>query len=62
MKPFVVNRHGRLVFPSNFIPEPDFSSIDTVAELGAIIRRDFEVKAPVTVQGVRRFCSSDGTV
>ena len=46
MKPFVVNRHGLLVFPSNFIPEPDFSSIDTVAELGAIIRRDFEVKAP----------------
>ena len=45
MKPFVANRHGQLVFPSNFIPEPDFSSIDTVDELSAIIRRDFEVKA-----------------
>ena len=35
MKPFVINRHGRLVFPSNFVPEPDFSSIDTVDELEA---------------------------
>ena len=46
MKPFVVNSHGRLVFPSNLFPEPAFSSIDTLAELGAVIRRDFEVKAP----------------
>ena len=46
MKPFVVNSHSRLVFPSNFFPEPDFSSIDTVEDLGAIVRRDFEVKAP----------------
>ena len=46
MKPFVVNAHRRLVFPSNFFPEPDFSSIDTVEDLAAIVRRDFEVKAP----------------
>ena len=46
MKPFVVNSHRRLVFPSNFFPEPDFSSIDTVEDLAAIVRRDFEVKAP----------------
>lgn len=46
MKPFVVNSHRRLVFPSNFFPEPDFSSIDTVDDLAAIVRRDFEVKAP----------------
>ena len=25
MKPFVVNRLGRLVFPSNFFPELDFT-------------------------------------
>ena len=46
MKPFVVNSHRRLVFPSNFFPEPDFSSIDTVEDLADIVRRDFEVKAP----------------
>ena len=46
MKPFVVNSHRRLVFPSNFFPAPDFSSIDTVEDLAAIVRRDFEVKAP----------------
>ena len=46
MKPFVVNSHRRLVFPSNFFPEPDFSSIDTVEDLAAVVRRDFEVKAP----------------
>ena len=25
MKPFVVNRYGRIVFPVNFFPELDFS-------------------------------------
>ena len=25
MKPFVLNQHGRIVFPSNFFPELDFS-------------------------------------
>ncbi len=54
MKPFVINRHGRLVFPSNFVPEPDFSSIDTVDELDAIIRRDFEAKAPTGAQIAQR--------
>ena len=57
MKPFVINRHGRLVFPSNFIPEPDFSSIDTVTDLDAIIRRDFEVKAPSGVEFAERASS-----
>ena len=46
MQPFVVNRHGRLVFPSNFIPELDFSVIDTEQQLVDVIRRDFEKKAP----------------
>ena len=31
MKPFVVNRHGRLVFPSNFLPELDFSVLPTTS-------------------------------
>ncbi len=46
MQPFVVNRHGRLVFPSNFSPDLDFSVIDTEEQLDSVIRRDFETKAP----------------
>ena len=45
-KPFVINRHGRLVFPSNFLGELDFSSIATEEQLAAVVRRDFEDKAP----------------
>jgi 3-oxoacyl-[acyl-carrier-protein] synthase-3 len=46
VKPFVVNRHGRLVFPSSFLPELDFSVIETLEQLDAVIKRDFEAKAP----------------
>jgi 3-oxoacyl-(acyl-carrier-protein) synthase III len=46
MKPFVVNRHGRLVFPANFSPELDFSVLDTLPAAAAVISRDFESKAP----------------
>jgi 3-oxoacyl-[acyl-carrier-protein] synthase-3 len=46
MKPFVVNRLGRLVFPSNFFPELDFSVFDTLEQFEAVIERDFETKAP----------------
>ncbi len=46
IKPFVLNRHKRLVFPSNFAADLDFSVIDTEEQLGAVVRRDFEAKAP----------------
>src|SRR4051812_5495624 len=46
MKPFVINRHGRLVFPSNFLPELDFSVLPSLDRLDAVIARDFEAKAP----------------
>ena len=46
MQPFVVNRHGHLVFPSNFLPDLDFSVIQTEEQLDNVIRRDFETKAP----------------
>ena len=46
MQAFVLNRHGRMVFPSNVIPELDFSAIETLDQLDRVIRRDFEVKAP----------------
>jgi 3-oxoacyl-[acyl-carrier-protein] synthase-3 len=46
MKPFVINRHGRLVFPSNFIGDLDFSVLETLDQFAAVIGRDFEAKAP----------------
>ena len=46
MQPFVLNRHGRMVFPSNFMPELDFSAVDGLDQLDTVIRRDFETKAP----------------
>jgi 3-oxoacyl-(acyl-carrier-protein) synthase III len=46
VKSFVVNRHGRLVFPANFLGELDFSVLDTLDQFTAVIGRDFEAKAP----------------
>ncbi|HET7342593.1 MAG TPA: 3-oxoacyl-ACP synthase III family protein [Methylomirabilota bacterium] len=46
MKPFVVNRYGRIVFPYNFFPALDFSVFETLEQFEAVIRRDFEEKAP----------------
>jgi 3-oxoacyl-(acyl-carrier-protein) synthase III len=54
MQPFVVNRHGRLVFPSNFQPYLDFSVIDSEDQLDMVIRRDFETKAPKGTDIVNR--------
>jgi 3-oxoacyl-[acyl-carrier-protein] synthase III len=38
-KDFVINRHGRLVFPSNAWPRLDFSVFDTVGQLSAAVNR-----------------------
>jgi 3-oxoacyl-[acyl-carrier-protein] synthase III len=46
MKAFQLNRHGRMVFPSNIMPELDFSTMETLDQLDSVIRRDFETKAP----------------
>lgn len=45
-KPFVINRHGRLVFPSSVRADLDFSCIGSEAQLDAVVRRDFDAKAP----------------
>jgi 3-oxoacyl-[acyl-carrier-protein] synthase-3 len=45
LKPFVINSHGRLVFPCNFFPELDFSVFHTPQEFTDVIRRDFGEKA-----------------
>jgi 3-oxoacyl-[acyl-carrier-protein] synthase-3 len=54
MRPFVVNGHGRLVFPSNFVAELDFSVLETLEQLGAVITRDFEAKAPTGTEILER--------
>jgi 3-oxoacyl-[acyl-carrier-protein] synthase III len=54
VKPFVINRHGRLVFPSNFFAELDFTVFETLDEFVAVIRRDFEKKAPTGTEILTR--------
>jgi len=60
-KPFVVNRHGRLVFPSNFLAELDFSCLETEEQLSAVVRRDFESKAPTGTDILEKVATSSYT-
>jgi 3-oxoacyl-[acyl-carrier-protein] synthase III len=48
MKPFVINRYGRLVFPSCSFVDIDFSVFETLDQVAAVIKRDFEAKAPTS--------------
>jgi 3-oxoacyl-[acyl-carrier-protein] synthase-3 len=59
MRPFVVNGHGRLVFPSNFSAELDFSVIETLEQLEAVVKRDFEAKAPTGTEILERVDAGD---
>ena len=54
MRPFVINSHGRLVFPSNFSAELDFSVLETLEQLEAVVERDFEAKAPTGTEILER--------
>jgi 3-oxoacyl-[acyl-carrier-protein] synthase III len=54
VQPFVVNRHQKIVFPSNFVPELDLSVMGSLEQLDSVIRRDFEVKAPTGSDIVQR--------
>ncbi|MDQ6837051.1 MAG: hypothetical protein M3137_01580 [Actinomycetota bacterium] len=46
MRPFVINRHGRMVFPSSYFPEVDLSVFPTLGHFERAVQRDFEKKAP----------------
>jgi NAD(P)-dependent dehydrogenase (short-subunit alcohol dehydrogenase family)/3-oxoacyl-[acyl-carrier-protein] synthase III len=59
LKPFVINRYGRMVFPCNFFPELDFSVFQTLAQFNAVIRRDFGEKAPTETEIVGRVQAGD---
>jgi 3-oxoacyl-[acyl-carrier-protein] synthase III len=54
MQPFLLNRHDRIVFPSNFVPELDLSVVHSLDQLDSVIRRDFETKAPTGSDILRR--------
>ena len=54
VKPFVINRSGRIVFPFNFFPELDFSAFETLDQFASVIKRDFEEKAPTESDIVAR--------
>jgi len=59
MKPFRMNKHGKLVFPSSIFTELDFSIIADLDQLQAIIRRDFEVKALTGTEIATRAAAGD---
>jgi 3-oxoacyl-[acyl-carrier-protein] synthase-3 len=46
MQAFVLNKHGKIVFPSNCFPDIDFSTFKSLEQLDAVVRRDFDSKAP----------------
>ena len=50
LKPFVINSHGRIVFPGNFFPELDFSVFKGQKQFAAVMRRDFGEKAPTDTE------------
>ena len=50
----MVNGHGRLVFPSNFSADLDFSVLETLEQLESVVRRDFEAKAPTGTEILER--------
>ena len=57
MKPFVVNRHGRLTFPAKVLGELDFTVLQTLEQFTAVIGRDFEAKAPTGTDLLDRVAS-----
>ncbi len=49
-----VNRHGRLVFPSSYFPDLDFSLFGSLDQFSDVVGRDFEEKAPTATEIVDR--------
>jgi hypothetical protein len=59
VQPFCINSHGRMVFPSNFRPDLDFTLLDSLDHLERVIRRDFDAKAPDGTEILRRIEAGD---
>jgi len=54
-----MNSHGKIVFPSNCIPDLDFSTFQTMKQLDAVIQRDFDAKAPTGSEILERIKAGD---
>jgi len=54
MKPFRLNKHGKLVLPCSIFIDIDFTIIKNLDHLQAIVRRDFEGKAPTGTEIAKR--------
>ena len=59
MHPFLLNRHDRIVFPSNFVPALDLSVVHSLDQLDHVIQRDFETKAPTGTDILARVEAGD---
>jgi 3-oxoacyl-[acyl-carrier-protein] synthase III len=59
VQPFCINSRGRMVFPSNFRPDLDFTVLHSLDQLEEAIRRDFEAKAPSGTEILRRIEAGD---
>lgn len=46
MHSYEINKQGKIVFPSNCFPDLDFSTFESLEQLDAVVRRDFDAKAP----------------
>lgn len=53
-KPFVFDRHGRLFFPGNCLPELSLGSVVDEQGLRSLLAREFEAKAPTGDRMVAR--------
>ena len=59
MRTFVLNKHGKIVFPSNCFPDLDFSTFESLEQLDAVVRRDFDSKAPTGTDILERIKTGD---
>jgi 3-oxoacyl-[acyl-carrier-protein] synthase III len=59
MRAFELNKHGKLVFPANCFPDLDFSTIDSLEQLDAVVQRDFDAKAPSGTDILERIKTGD---
>jgi len=55
VRPFEINRHGRIVFPSSYFPDLDLSDFRTLEQFEAAVRRDFDEKSPTGTDIVERW-------
>ena len=59
MQSYEINKHGKIVFPSNCFPDLDFSTFESLEQLDAVVRRDFDSKAPTGTDILERIKTGD---